>query len=57
MIAIQILERIKYIHSKNNIYYDVSPNNFALGIRSLQNIIYKANFNSGKRYRDNNTLE
>ena len=57
MIAIQILERIKYIHSKNIIYCDVSPNNFALGNGRLQNIIYMTNFNSAKRYRDKNTLE
>ena len=57
MIAIQILERIKFIHSKNILYCDVNPNNFSLGTGRLQNIIYMTNFNSAKKYRDKNTLE
>ena len=57
MIAIQILERIKYIHNKNIIHCDICPNNFVLGIGRFQNIIYMTNFNSAKRYKDKNTLE
>ena len=57
MIAIQILEKLKYIHSKNIIYCDINPKNFSLGIGRYQNIIYMTNFNSAKRFRDQNTLE
>ena len=57
MIAIQILERIKFIHSKNIIYCDINPKNFSLGIGKYQNIIYMTIFNSAKIYRDKNTLE
>ena len=57
MIAIQILERIKFIHSKNIIYCDVNPNNFAIGLGRFQNNIYMTNFNLAKRYKNKNTLE
>jgi casein kinase I family protein HRR25 len=57
MIAIQILERIKYIHSKNILCCDINPNNFSLGTGRQQNIIYMTNFNSAKKYRYKNTLE
>ncbi len=50
MIAIQILERIKFIHSQNILYCDISPNNFSIGIGRFQNIIYMTNFNSAKKY-------
>ena len=57
MIAIQILERIKFIHNKNVIYCNINPNNFALGFGRFQNLIYMTNFKLAKRYRDKNTLE
>ena len=57
MISIQILERIKFIHSKSIIHCDIRPNNFSLGLGRFQNIIYITDFNSAKRYRNKNTLE
>jgi len=56
MIAIQILERIKHIHSQNILYCDISPNNFAIGIGRFQNIIYMTNFNSAKKYTKEDNL-
>ena len=57
LISIQLLERIKYIHSKNIIHCDICPNNFVLGVGRFQNIIYMTHFNSAKSYIDKNTLE
>ena len=57
LISIQLLERIKFIHSKNIIHCDICPNNFVLGIGRFQNIIYMTHFNSAKSYKDKSTLE
>ena len=57
MIAIQILERIKFIHNKNIIHCNINPNNFALGLGKFQNLIYMTNFKEAKRYRNKNSLE
>ena len=57
MIAIQILERIKYIHSQNILSCDINPNIFSIGIGRFQNIIYMTNFNSAKKYAKKDNLE
>ena len=57
MIAIQILERIKFIHSQNILYCDINPNNFSIGIGRFQNIIYMTNFNYAKKYTKKDKLE
>ena len=57
LISIQILERIKYIHSKNIIHCNINPKSFSLGVGRFQNIIYITDFISAKRFKDKNTLE
>jgi len=44
MIAIQILEKIKFIHSKNIIYSNVNPDNLYINFSRFQNIIYLTDF-------------
>ena len=44
MIAIQILERIKFIHSKNIIYCNINPDNLYINFFRFQNIIYLTDF-------------
>ena len=44
MIAIQILERIKFIHSKNIIYCNINPDNLYINFLRFQNIIYLTDF-------------
>ena len=44
MIAIQILERIKSIHSKNIIHHNINPDNLYIDFSKFQNVIYLNNF-------------
>ena len=43
MIAIQIIDRIEYIHSKNIIHRDIKPENFTIGYKN-QSTIYIIDF-------------
>ena len=54
LIAIQLLERLEYIHSKNIIYCDVKPENFMIGIKD-PNVIYIVDFGLCKKYRSSKT--
>ena len=53
-IALQILDRLKWIHSKDLIYRDVKPSNFLIGIKD-PNIIYVVDFGLCKKYRSSKT--
>ena len=52
--AIQILDRIKWIHSKNFIHKDIKPENFLFGLKD-PNIIYLIDFGLSKKYRSSKT--
>ena len=47
LIALQILDRLEYIHSKNVIHKDIKPFNFLLGKKD-PNIIYIIDFGLSK---------
>ena len=54
LIALQVLDRLEWIHSKNFVYRDVKPENFMIGIED-PNIIYIIDFGICKKYRSSKT--
>ncbi|KAF7492148.1 Casein kinase I isoform gamma-3 [Sarcoptes scabiei] len=56
-IALQILNRIEYVHSKHLIYRDVKPENFLLGKPNSRkaNVLHIIDFGLAKEYIDSET--
>ena len=54
LIALQLIERLEFIHSKNIIYRDVKPENFMIGIED-PNVIYIIDYGLCKKYRSSKT--
>ena len=54
MIAIQTLDRIEYIHSKNYLHRDIKPENFLVG-NPDSSVIYLIDFGLSKKYRSSRT--
>ena len=53
-IALQLIERLEFIHSKNIIYRDVKPENFMIGMDD-PNVIYIIDYGLCKKYRSSKT--
>ena len=53
-IAIQALDRIEWVHSKNYIHRDIKPNNFLIG-NDDPNVLYLIDFGLAKKYKSDKT--
>ena len=54
MFAIQALERLEYIHSKNYLHRDIKPGNFLIG-NPDKSQIYLIDFGNARKYRSSRT--
>ena len=54
MIALQALDRLEYIHSKNIIHRDIKPNNFMIGTKNKE-VIYLIDFGFARKYKSSRT--
>ena len=52
--GMQIIDRIKYIHSKDLLHLDIKPNNFLVG-NPNDSLIYIIDFGFAKKYRSSRT--
>ena len=52
--AIQILDRIEWVHSNNYIYRDIKPNNFLFGQKD-KDVLYLIDFGLSKKYKSSKT--
>lgn len=57
MLAIQLIQRIEYVHSKYLIYRDIKPENFLIGRQSLNKhrVVHIIDFGLGKEYMNAET--
>ena len=54
MIALQVIDRMEYIHSKNVVHRDIKPENFLIGLEN-EALIYLIDFGVSKKYRSSKT--
>ena len=52
LIAIQLLNRIEYLHKKNYVHRDIKPENILIGTQMKSNIIYLIDFGLSKKYKN-----
>ena len=55
MLAIQMLQRIEFVHQNGFLHRDIKPDNFLIGLGKQQHIIYLIDFGLAKRYKDPRT--
>ena len=54
LVALQSLDRLEYIHSKNIVHKDIKPTNFCIGKKD-PNLVYIIDFGMSKKYRSSRT--
>ena len=55
MLAHQLLDRFKYMHSKNFIHRDVKPDNFLMGLKDKSDVLHIVDMGLAKKYFDQTT--
>eukprot|EP00792_Barthelona_sp_PAP020_P005612 TRINITY_DN2728_c0_g1_i1.p1 TRINITY_DN2728_c0_g1~~TRINITY_DN2728_c0_g1_i1.p1 ORF type:complete len:428 (+),score=102.95 TRINITY_DN2728_c0_g1_i1:50-1333(+) len=53
-LAIQMLQRIRELHSHNFLHRDIKPENFMIGLGGAAKTVYVIDFGLSKKYRTNN---
>ena len=56
MLGYQMVNSLQYIHEKHILHRDIKPDNFAMGLDELSNIVYLIDFGLTKKYRSMTTL-
>ena len=54
MIALQVIDRMEYIHSKKIVHRDIKPQNFLIGLEN-EAFIYLIDFGISRKYRSSKT--
>ena len=54
MLAVQMLERIQFVHERGIIHRDIKPHNFLVGIGKNSSMVYVVDFGLAKAYMKNN---
>ena len=54
-IGYQMIDILKYIHSKHIIHQDIKPDNFVVGYNSNENKLYLLDFGLARKYRSSTT--
>ena len=57
LIALQMIDRIEYVHSKGYIHRDIKPGNFLIGTGENKSLIYIIDFGLSKAYINKETGE
>ena len=52
LLAIQMVDRLSFIHSRGIIHRDVKPDNFVMGPTGKEHILYTIDFGLAKKYLD-----
>ena len=55
MLALQMLNRIEYMHKHHYLHRDIKPENFLIGCGEKSNIIYLIDYGLSKKYKDPKT--
>ncbi|KAH9015682.1 CK1/CK1/CK1-D protein kinase [Lactarius hengduanensis] len=57
LLADQLIERVKFIHSRNFIHRDLKPSNIVMGMGTQAPVVYLIDFGLSKEYRDPDTYK
>lgn len=56
-VAMQVLDRLEFIHARNLVHRDVKPENFLLGLHNFVGRVHIIDFGLTKKYRDPKTQQ